>query len=175
MMDIHFTTRPETEKDRRAIAEVHARAFGREHEAQLVERLRQGLRFVPDLSLVALYRGEVIGHILFYPVDVVNGEKAVESLALAPVAVLPEHQRKGVGSILIRQGLEAAKRLRFNSVTVLGHPEYYPRFGFQPASRWKIKAPFAGAEQALFALELREGVLGHSGGTVQYPGEFEGV
>ena len=94
------------------------------------------------------------------------------SLALAPMAVLPEYQNKGVGSQLVRTGLMQAGSMDHKSVIVLGHPEYYPRFGFAPASRWQIKPPFDVPDEAFMALELKEGALKDVCGVVEYPKAF---
>lgn len=98
-----------------------------------------------------------------------------ESIALAPVSVLPKHQKKGIGSALIKEGLAQCKKEGFQSVIVLGHPEYYPRFGFKPASSWKISAPFDVPDEAFVALELAENGLRNVQGVVQYPNEFNAV
>ena len=97
------------------------------------------------------------------------------SLSLAPLSVLPVYQRKGVGKQLISEGLKQAKSMGFQSVIVLGHPDYYPKFGFKLAGSWNIKAPFAVPVNAFFALELTESGLHGVSGTVQYPREFNDV
>jgi predicted N-acetyltransferase YhbS len=154
---------------------VHTLAFGRNNEAVLVEELRKTKRFVPELSLMAKYYEMTVGHILFYPVDIVDGEKKTVTLALAPLAVMPEHQKKGVGSKLIKVGLGKAKKLGFGSVIVLGHEKFYPKFGFQPASKWNIRAPFDVPDEAFMAIELIPGALKDAAGTVHYPKEFSKV
>lgn len=115
---------------------------------------------------------KLLGHILLTKVQILDGEKAFETLALAPVSVLPEHQGKGIGSALIIASFERAKQLGFSSVIVLGHPAYYPKFGFEPASRWNIRAPFEVPEEAFMAIELVPGALANVSGVVQYADEF---
>lgn len=167
--------RPEEVGDWPAIDEVNNLAFGQPNEGELVRLLRKASRFVPGLSLVAEVEGQVVGHILFYPIDIRGSERSVECLALAPMAVVPAHQNKGVGSQLVRDGLAAAGRLGFGSVVVIGHPAYYPRFGFSPASKWGIRAPFDAPDEALMALELVAGSLVGSAGILVYPDEFLAV
>ncbi len=172
---MNLRIRPETDDDTTRITEINDCAFGQEDEGILVQRLRRTDAFDSGLSLVAEVDGTVNGHILFYPVVIESGAGAHQTLALAPMAVIPELQNKGIGSALVTEGLEAAKRQGHRSVIVLGHAEYYPRFGFQPASRWDIKAPFEAPDEAFLALELVPGELSDKHGTVKYPAEFEGV
>jgi putative acetyltransferase len=132
--------RPESLGDISAIREVDERAFGRPAEANLVDALRARRKVV--LSLVAVLDGRVVGHILFSPAAIESGAGLFPVVALAPMAVLPEYQRQGVGSLLVSAGLEECRRLGHECVIVLGHAEYYPRFGFVPASRYGIKSEF---------------------------------
>jgi len=172
---MNLRTRPETAEDAARITEINDRAFGQEDEGILVQRLRRTEAFDPELSLVAEVDGTVSGHILFYPVVIESGAGSHWTLALAPMAVIPELQNKGIGSALVAAGLEAAKRQGHRSVIVLGHAEYYPRFGFRPASKWGIRAPFEAPDEAFLALELVPGELADKRGAVRYPAEFEGV
>lgn len=167
-----MTVRQETEDDYPKITHVHIVAFGKA-EAILVENLRKTCCFIPKLSLVAVVNGAVIGHILFYPIQINTLNCKHASLALAPFSILPKHQRQGIGSTLISKGLEEAKKLGFQSVIVLGHTEYYPRFGFKRASQFGISAPFQVPDEVFFAMELTTDALKDSRGTVEYPKEFE--
>lgn len=115
---------------------------------------------------------EIVGHILLSKIKINNDNQFAESLALAPVSVLPEYQNKGIGRLLILEALKKAKELEYNSVVVLGHPEYYPKFGFEKASSWGIKAPFEVPEEAFMALELQENALYNISGVVEYPSAF---
>ena len=170
------TTRQEHPNDIKAIAEVNRLAFGQEAEATLVGLLRKSDAFVPELSLVATVEGKVIGHILFSEIVIVDADQnEFPSLALAPMAVLPAFQRKGVGGQLVRAGLEKAKALKYKSVIVLGHEHYYPKFGFEPAEKWGIKPPFEVPANVFMALELVPDGLKDVSGTVQYPQEFSEV
>ena len=167
--------RPERPDDREAIAHVHGDAFGRQEEADLVDALRRSTGFIPELSLVAIHGGQIVGHVLFTRI-VVRGERQPHpALALAPLAVLGSHQRRGLGSALVERGLEQAQALGHELVIVLGHPEYYPRFGFVPAGQHGIRPPFPVREEAFMARELRMGVLGQMKGQVEYPPEFAGT
>jgi len=165
--------RPEKEEDFAKITEVNDLAFEQKNEGILVERLRKTGRFISELSLVAELEGKIVGHILFYPVTIRSVDSEFLSLSLGPMAVVPELQSLGIGSQLVSEGFQAAKRLGHRSVIVLGHPDYYPRFGFKPASRWNIKVPFDAPDEAFMALELVKDELSGKSGTVEYPEEFQ--
>ena len=164
--------RAEEPADRAAIFVVVRDAFGRDDEARLVDALRATDAFIPGLSLVALDAAEIVGHVLFTRVVIRDGESAHPALALAPVAVAPSHQGKGIGSALIRRGLEEAGARGHGVVIVLGHPEYYPRFGFVPAQALGIRAPFPVNDRSFLALALRPGALDGLRGRVEYAAPF---
>ncbi|MFF2288806.1 GNAT family N-acetyltransferase [Peribacillus butanolivorans] len=171
-----ITIRQELSEDYKITEKVVKSAFAnmefsdkKEHE--LVSRIRKSDAFIPNLSLVAVNK-EIVGHILLSKIKINNDNQFAESLALAPVSVLPEHQNKGIGRLLILEALKKAKELEYNSVVVLGHPEYYPKFGFEKASLWGIKAPFEVPEEAFMALELQENALYNISGVVEYPSAF---
>ncbi len=161
-------TRPETPSDYDAIREINRRAFDGEDEARLVDRLRAGGLVVA--SLVAVEGTRVVGHILFSDLEIEAGRKTTRAAALAPMAVRPERQRRGIGTALIRAGLKACHTAGIEAVVVLGHPDYYPRFGFSAKTAEAIRAPFSGP--AFMALELTPGALA-PGGTVRYPPAFD--
>lgn len=170
--------RPELNKDHNTTEEIIKKAFLNEEysdkrEHLLVNRIRKSDAFIPELSLVALNQGkDVIGHILLSKIKIVDGENAVDSLALAPVSVTPEYQKKGIGCQLIHAALENAKDLGYRSVIVLGHKDYYPQFGFKPASLWSIQAPFEVPDEVFMALELTENSLENIQGVVHYSKAF---
>ncbi|HIH74470.1 MAG TPA: N-acetyltransferase [Methanosarcina sp.] len=165
--------RSENPSDYPAITEVNNLAFGQPAEGKLVENLRKNPKFVPELSLVAEVDGKIVGYILFFPVKIKSGTgEEKETISLAPLAVRPEFQKQGIGSELIKEGLKACLQLGYDSVIVLGHPEYYPNFGFEPTEKWGIKDPFGAPTEAFMALELKEGALEGTGGVVEYPEEF---
>ncbi|MCI0488021.1 MAG: N-acetyltransferase [Blastocatellia bacterium] len=163
--------RREEPGDRAAVHHVNERAFGRATEANLVDALRAADKAL--LSLVAVRDNQVIGHILFSPVTIGPGDENFRAAGLAPMAVLPEFQRQGVGSLLIETGLDECRRAGIEGLVVLGHPNYYPRFGFVPASRYGIKCEFGVADEAFMAMELREGAFRNREGTVKYQPEFD--
>lgn len=165
--------RQEQEKDIDAVYQVVKSAFETMPQADgdeqdLVNRLRKSEAFIPELSLVAECDGKIIGHILFTKMKI-GGQP---SLALAPVAVLPEYQNQGIGGKLIMEGHRLARELGYGPVIVVGHPAYYPRFGYKPASRWNITAPFEVPDEAFMALELLEGGLKDVSGEIEYVKEF---
>lgn len=165
--------REENNKDFNEVYEVIKLAFmNAEHtdhnEHNLVNRLRDSEAFVKELSLVAEDNGKIVGHILLTKIKIGNNE----ALALAPLAVLPNYQKSGIGSKLIIESHKRAKELGYRSVIVLGHSDYYPRFGYKPASRWGIKAPFEVPNENFMAVELIEDGLKDISGTVNYAKEF---
>jgi len=131
-------------------------------------------RAQPVVSLVAEDDGEIVGHIIFSPVWL-SGHGHLKILGLGPMAVLPKHQRKGIGSMLVRVGLEQCKQLGFGAVVLVGHPEYYPRFGFRPASRFNIVCEFEVPEETFMVLELQPGFLVNTPGTIKYHPAFSEV
>ncbi|MGG4442875.1 GNAT family N-acetyltransferase [Brevibacillus fortis] len=148
--------------------------FSDHKEHELVSRIRKSDAFIPALSLVAMdeENQEIVGHILLSKINIRNDYQSVESLALAPVSVLPDYQSKGIGKKLILEALQKAKELGYQSVVVLGHPQYYPKFGFQKASQWGIKAPFEVPDEVFMAMELHENALENVSGVVEYSSAF---
>ena len=167
--------RAETEKDYLKISEITTLVFGQNNESFLINKLRENSRFIPGLSLVAEFNNEIIGYILFYPITINDGDHKHDSLALAPMSVHPEYQKMGVGGKLVKEGLSCARKMGFASVVVLGHPEYYPRFGFKIASTFGIKSPFEVPDNAFMVLELMDGTLTGVKGVVEYPKPFTEV
>ncbi len=167
----HLHIRPESSHDWEAIYHIHHSAFGQKDEAELVNTLRQSEYYIPELSLVAEKEHDIVGHILFTKIHIRNEENdsTSETLALAPVSVLPAYQAKGIGTQLIMKGLEVAPTLGYTSVILLGHPAYYPKFGFEPTSTWNISPPFDVPEEAFMGIELVPNGLSNIKGTVQYP------
>ncbi len=171
---------PERPGDEPAISRVHAVAFrdadrASDAEVRLVEALRFSEAWVRQLSLVARLDGEVVGHLLFSRAVIAAPTGDVDVLALAPLGVLPGYERFHVGTRLMRAGLAEAHRLCFAAVVVLGHPKYYRRFGFRPAERPGVRAPFPVPTDAWMALELVPGALAGVEGLVRYPPAFAAV
>jgi len=163
--------RREMPDDIDSIRYVNEQAFGQKEEAELIDKLRN--RDMVTLSLVAVQAHQIVGHILFSPVSVESEYSSFEAIALAPLAVLPAYQRKGIGSQLVRVGLEECHRLGHEIVVVLGHPDYYPRFGFVPGKPKGIDCEFEAPDEAWMVLELREGALAGRSGTVKFQPEFQ--
>lgn len=166
---MNILIRPETSADHESIRHVNRLAFGQDDEARLVDALRDGsfLR----VSLVAEQPGLVVGHILFSDLPIITGAGTVPALVLAPMAVLPELQNQGIGSVLVQRGLEACRQQGHRIVVVLGHPNFYPHFGFSPKLAGHLESPFSGKD-SFMALELVPGALDGVAGRVQYPPPF---
>ncbi len=163
--------RAERPADAAAIDRVHRLAFAGPAEAELVARLRAAGRAI--VSLVAEQAGAIVGHILFSPVTLDPPGAAVPRLlGLAPMAVLPAQQRRGIGGTLVRAGLDACRAQDAGAVVVLGHPAYYPRFGFVPAARVGLRSIYTDGD-AFMALELRPGALAGCTGLIRYAPEFD--
>jgi putative acetyltransferase len=165
--------RREEPGDAAAIRQVNERAFGQPAEANLVDALRRHNKVV--LSLVAVLNDQIIGHILFSPVSIESEGGSLSAVGLAPMAVLPEYQKQGIGSWLIRVGLDECRQAGHPVVIVVGHAEYYPRFGFVPASKYGLKCEYNVPDDVFLALELREGALLGRAGVVKYQPEFNEV
>ena len=165
-----ISIRAEKPEDHESVRRVNELAFGRRNEADLVDALRANAH--PYVSLVAIIDEQVVGHIFFSPVSIEAETGAFAAMGLAPMAVLPERQNQGIGSKLVREGLEECKRIGEEIVVVLGHPNYYPRFGFMPASRKGLRSEYDVPDEAFMVAELAEGVLGGRHGLVKYHPEF---
>jgi putative acetyltransferase len=161
--------RCEMPADERQVWDVNRQAFEGELEANLVNALRAD--GYAAISLVAEIEDEIVGHILFSPVRIQGGDRVIEALALAPLAVLPLWQRQGIGSKLVVAGIEEGKKQGHEIVTVLGHPSFYPRFGFSAELARPLISPF-GDGDAWMALELATGSLAGVSGRVEYAPPF---
>ena len=166
--------RHEASDDCPAIREVNERAFGQPDEANLVDALRGKVE--PFISLVAERDGRVVGHILLTPVTI-DSDDGVTSMAmgLGPMAVLPECQQQGIGSQLVRAGLQECRKIGQFVVFVLGHPTYYPRFGSEPAPPKGLVCQWDVPDEAFMVIELRPGALAGRRGLVRYAEAFGSV
>lgn len=171
--------RKETTEDRALVERLVKNSFqdlefsdGTEHE--LVRNLRSSVNFIPDLSLVAEVKDRLVGYILMTMVKIRFSEGWQPSLALAPVAVDPDFQRKGIGSTLIEKAHEQAIELGYPSAIVIGHKDYYPRFGYQPLQDFGIRIPFDLPSENCFIIHLRKDCKLHTDGHVEYGEEFFG-
>lgn len=161
--------RSETAAEWSAIRTVNEAAFDTAAEANLVKALRKKGSAV--VSLVAELDGEIVGHILFSPVTL-GAHPEAKLMGLAPMAVVPEHQGNGIGSALVREGLERCRQLGSQAVVVLGHAHYYPRFGFVPAVRYRIRSEYDVPEDVFMIVELQPGALTSAAGTIRYDDAF---
>ena len=163
--------RPETGADLAAVGEVNRLAFGREAETRLVDDLRDG--GYARLSLVAQEEGRIVGHVMFSEAVIRTGGGEVGALTLGPVGVIPERQGRGVGSALVREGLDRCVREGHRIVVLLGHPGYYPRFGFSAERARNLSSPYSG--DAFMALELAPGALSGVVGEFEFASPFGAV
>lgn len=165
--------RAETAEDREAVRRVNELAFGRPEEADLVDALRAAAR--PYVSLVAVLDGQVVGHIFFSPVTIESEGVSWTAMGLAPMAVLPELQKQGIGGRLVREGLKECQRIGHAVVVVLGHPRYYPRFGFTTARLKGLGCEYDVPDEVFMVAELEPQALNGRKGLVKYRPEFAEV
>ena len=168
-----ITIRQERAADAPAIRRVNEEAFGQRDEADIVDALRKNCDDL--LSLVAVDDGEIVGHALWSPATIESGGPVFEGMGLAPVAVLPKCQRKGIGTALINEGIGRLRSQGCRFIIVLGHPGYYPRFGFVPASRHGVKSEWDMPENAFLVLMLDAANASSVHGTARYRPEFSVV
>lgn len=161
--------RREEARDVDAVRIVNERAFGKPDEARIVDALR-GL--ADAISLVAVADNQAVGHILFTPVSIDQADARLSATGLAPLAVLPEFQRRGIGSALVKAGLDACRVAGYDLAVVLGHPGFYPRFGFVVAADHDLSCAYSAPREAFMAIELKPGSLARVRGLVRYRPEF---
>ncbi len=169
--------RQENPADFKAVFDLTEKAFLTEdlsdHKEQfLVERLRQSSSFIPELSMVSEIKNKIVGHILLTKLKIVSDQIIFESLALAPISVLPDYQRKGIGGMLIEQAHKKAKELGYKSIVLVGHEKYYPKFGYKQADNFGIELPIDVPRENCMVKELTENGLNDVNGIVEYPKEF---
>ena len=172
-----LTIRKEKPEDFKTVFNLIEKAFENEqmsdHKEQfLVKRLRKSNAFVPELSMVAETENKIVGHIMLTKIKIKNKSNEFDSLALAPVSVLPEFQGKGIGGKLIVESHKRAKELGHKSIVLLGHENYYPRFGYEQADKYGIELPFEVPKENCMVIELIENGLKGVNGIVAYPKEF---
>ena len=165
--------RLESVGDEAAIRQVNELAFARQNEANLVDVLRDAVEDV--ISLVAVQDGQIVGHILFSPVQIESSEGVTEAIGLGPMAVRPNYQGQGIGSQLVEHGLLACQKAGFTIAIVLGHPTFYPRFGFVPTKPLGIQWEHDVPEEAFMVKALAENALAGVTGVVKYHQAFNGV
>ncbi len=163
--------REEKQEDIPKIRTINKRAFGQSTEANIVDRLRENCDDV--ISLVAVDEDEVVGHILFSPVVIEGKQGVIIGMGLAPMAVVPERQRQGIGLALVRRGLAIIQEQGYPFVIVLGYPEYYPRFGFEPASKYGFQCQWEGVpDEAFMVIVFNRDDIKNAHGVVRYRDEF---
>ena len=165
-----LTIRAERPADTPWIRAVNERAFGQPDEAALVDAVRA--RGARSISLVAVDGQTLLGHILFTPVTIHGPDRVCEAVGLAPMAVDPEYQRRGIGSRLVAQGLDRCRESGYRVAVVLGHPTYYPRFGFVPSHQHGIRFELDVPSEAFMVMELTPGALRGCTGVTRYAKEF---
>ena len=164
--------RAETDKDKTAIYKINQSAFETSAEAELVDKLREQAN--PIISLVAEQDEIVVGHILFTPVSLINHPE-LKIMGLAPMAVSPEFQRRGIGVALVQAGLEQCKKEEFGAVVVLGYKNYYPRFGFTQASRFGLSCEYDVPDDVFLCKELKKNYLSSASGVIKYHSAFKNL
>ena len=162
--------RGEQAQDIPSISELNQLAFGQPQEGRIVDVLRNSCRDI--LSLVAVYQDRVVGHILFSPSSISMKERTITGMGLAPMAVLPEFQKKGIGTTLVRTGIFSLRARACPFIVVIGHPQYYPRFGFEKASTYHIESEWAVPDEACMIMILDDIAMKGVQGTVCYRPEF---
>jgi putative acetyltransferase len=165
--------RPEEPPDIAAIRLVNEQAFGGSAEANAIDLLRE--RGAATLSLVAVIDDQVVGHLFFSPITIESPDRSWPGVGLAPLSVLPDYQRQGIGTALMNAGLEECRRLGCERSIVLGHPDYYPRFGFERASQHNVRFEFEAPDEACLILALKPGALDGVSGVAKYQPEWNGV
>ena len=170
---MHVTIREEKLVDADAIREVNDKAFGQSQEGRLVDLIRTNN--ATTLSLVAVVDDRVVGHILFSPVKLETNDRVLEGSGLGPMSVLPEFQRMGIGSKLINEGISRLRTTASPFIVVLGHPDYYPRFGFVPASRYHVSCEWEVPDEVFMILPLNTSALSGVTGLARYREEFKTV
>jgi putative acetyltransferase len=162
--------RPETREDVPSIHNINVQAFGREAEAVVFDKIRE--RGALKIALVAVENGALVGYIAFSQVDIVPKLQGFCAMTLAPLSVLPAYQKRGIGSALVKAGLEECQEQGQDAVFLVGHSDYYPRFGFVPAREKGFECEYEAPDEAWMVLELKEGALFGKQGRVKFQPEF---
>lgn len=176
MLDLSdLEVRVEKIKDHESVRRVNMIAFGRKAESELVDSIRNTDAFISELSLVAVLRDRIIGHLLISKVQIESNDHSEEILSLAPISVIPEYQRMGVGTKLIESALIKCGSLGYPALVVLGNPKFYTKFGFKEASKYEIKSHYNIPSEAYMVLFYDDSKIGSVKGFVKYPKEFDNI
>ena len=167
--------RQEEESDRQRILDVTRFAFEKDEEPELVKRIWESNDFIPELSLVAIDGDVVVGHLIFTAMTIQTDDEDIQALCLGPVSIDPERQKQGIGVRLIRHGLAECQRLGYHIIVLVGHPEYYPRFGFRPANERGLSIGIEAPPEAFMVYEGISGALDDVTGTVVFSSAFDGM
>lgn len=165
--------RYETPEDTAGVRHVNEQAFGQKNEADIVDSLRRSNTL--ELSLVAVELDQIVGHIAFSPVTVESETSSFQALGLGPMAVLPSHQKRGIGSQLVERGINECEKAGHGIVFVLGYPEFYSRLGFCPSKQYGLRWEHDVPDDVFMVKEIRKGSLAGRTGTVKYRPEFSTV
>ena len=165
--------RYEAPEDAGGIRHVNEQAFAQKNEADIIDALRRSNAL--KLSLVAIEHDEIVGHIAFSPVTVESENSSFQAMGLGPMAVLPNHQNSGIGSQLVEKGLNECEKVGHGIVFVLGHPEFYGRFGFSPSKPYGLRSEYDVPDDVFMVKEIRKGALSGRKGIVKYRPEFSSV
>lgn len=164
--------REERRADYQAIRDVNNQAFNQPQEGTIIEKIRES--GVEILSLVAIIDNKIVGHIFFSPVRMEEQATLKDGMGLAPMAVLPDYQQQGIGSKLIKEGIQRLKLKSVPYIIVLGHKDYYPKFGFETASKYGLKCQWDGVpDEAFMVMILDDKMKPKIHGVAKYRDEFD--
>ena len=169
-MVVHFQSEQKT--DYESVDRLLEKAFGGTEERTLVQALRNHSAYFPDLAVVQRKGSNLVGYLLLSEAKIVFQAHSQITLALAPMAIHPAWQKQGLGSALVKEALSRARQNGYASIFVVGHADYYPRFGFQPAKKFQMTSPWNIPDDVFMALELKEGSLAGGPGRIQYAEPF---
>ncbi len=169
-----ITVRKEEIGDQKAIDVVHMSAFEGDQEVALLDALRQSSSFVANLSLVAEFKQRIVGHVLLSKVRIQHGAQGKDILALAPMAVVPSQSHRGIGSGLVDAGVALAREQNYDAIIVVGLPDFYRKFGFEPAARFSLRCNLPVPGEVVLAMELKPGGLGKDGHVI-FPSHFDKI
>jgi len=168
-----ITIRREEESDKQRILEITRLAFESDGEPKLLERIWKSEDYIPELSLVAVDDGQVVGHIIFTVMKIVTDDEDIPALCLGPISIVPERQRQGIGGDLMRHGMAECQRLGHHIIVLVGHPDYYPRFGFKSAGERGLSLKIEAPPEAFMVYEGISGALDGVTGTVVFSSTFD--